>query len=508
MVPSSVARSGSLPRWNICVGCPESLPVSDDIHTCVFYGSGFQLQNEVFRPCYTRYHASCISVGPPFRSRLTKHGGGLLYPPAMTSFPFICELCTVRSVIGRELANTPADRKLICYERMRMIDAAHAWAPSTMTGIRLRLRRLALFGTQYGFTICRAPSLSHPPNSSIIPILWAMSAYTNQVSSTRRRLPGEDNHITYNTARSLQSAASAYFRWSRMLQFPEEMYQDGDRRLLGNAYTTPTDALIATLVNRGMKKRLGVSSQPAVAIQFHHVLFNQQHRTRLLSASVEPFVRYLLAAANLVELFAWGGWLRAAEVFSLNHGDVSTCDPADGAHLGLPKSVGALLLRLLPSTKSSPYATADVILADVFYSGLQVLKAWNIFWDCCVALGWTQGPLFRHSDGSVWTSEYYRVNHLYPLLHLQRLGGDAALRPYDDTPGNTIEAKFYSFHTYRRGGRSFVSRKREYNLRRATPAETVEHGRWRSRGSPSGDMPTHYREWTLEDRIFITLLCM
>jgi hypothetical protein len=39
-------------------------------------------------------------------------------------------------------------------------------------------------------------------------------------------------------------------------------------------------------------------------------------------------------------------------------------------------------------------------------------------------------------------------------------------------------------------------------------AETVEHGCWRTKGSPTGDMPTHYHEWTLEDRIYITLLCM
>jgi len=75
-------------------------------------------------------------------------------------------------------------------------------------------------------------------------------------------------------------------------------------------------------------------------------------------------------------------------------------------------------------------------------------------------------------------------------------------------PYDPIEAKFYSFHTYRRGGRSCVSRKRPFNIRRATSAETIEHGRWRTRGSPSGDMPTHYREWTHEDRIYITLLCM
>jgi len=348
----------------------------------------------------------------------------------MVNFPFICELCTVRSVLRRELANSVPDRQLLCYERMRMIDAAHAWAPSTMVGIHHRLRRLAQFGIQYDLTICRAPPISHPPNSSIIPILWAMSAYTNQITTSRRRLPGEDNHITYNTARSLQSAASAYFRWCRMLQFPDVMYQDRDRRLLGNHFTTPTDALIATLVNKGMKKRLGVASQPAIAIQHHHVQFNQLHRAHLLAASVEPYMRYLLAAANLAELLAWGGWLRASEVFSLDFCDVSACDPADGPRYGLPDGVGALLLRLLPSTKSSPYVSADVILAGTFASGFSPLTVWATFVDCCSSLGWTYGPLFRHADGSRWTSEYFRVHHLYPLLQLQRLQGDAALRPY------------------------------------------------------------------------------
>jgi hypothetical protein len=367
----------------------------------------------------------------------------------MVSFPFICELCTVRSVLCRELSASPPDHQLLCYERMRMIDAAHAWAPSTMTGIQQRLHKLAVFGSSYGFNICKAPIISHPPNSSIIPILWAISAYTNQISRSKRRLPGEDNHITYNTARSLQSAASAYFQWCRMLQFPGEMYQDRDRRLLGNAYTTPTDALIATLVNKGMKKRLGVSSTPAIALQHNHIVFNQNHRTRLLQGSVEPYIHFLLAAANLVELLAWGGWLRASEVFSLNHCDISACEPDDSARFALPPGVGAILLRLLPATNGSPYVTADVILASSFASGLSPLAAWHLFCSCCHVLGWTDGPLFRHTDGSSWNSEYFCTHHLYPLLHLQRLAGDVALLPYDDTPGNTIEAKFYSFHTYR-----------------------------------------------------------
>jgi hypothetical protein len=51
---------------------------------------------------------------------------------------------------------------------------------------------------------------------------------------------------------------------------------------------------------------------------------------------------------------------------------------------------------------------------------------------------------------------------------------------------------------YRRGGRNQVSRKRASNLRAATPAEVVEHGRWRVSRSTL-DMPTAYLEWSVAD---------
>jgi len=146
-----------------------------------------------------------------------------------------------------------------------------------------------------------------------------------------------------------------------------------------------------------------------------------------------------------------------------------------------------------------------MVLACTFASGLSPDDAWCRFLECCQTLGWTEGPLFRLSDGTRWSSHYFRHFHLYALLRLQRAAGDHALTPFDDSPGNSIEHKFYSFHTYHRGGRSQASRKRDNNLRKATAAETSEHGRWRSRSSPSGDMPTHYREWSIEDKLYITL---
>lgn len=57
-------------------------------------------------------------------------------------------------------------------------------------------------------------------------------------------------------------------------------------------------------------------------------------------------------------------------------------------------------------------------------------------------------------------------------------------------------------------GRPCVSQKRDFNVHQATPAEASEHGCWRTHGSPSANMPTHYRKRTLENHIYIALLCM
>jgi hypothetical protein len=89
----------------------------------------------------------------------------------------------------------------------------------------------------------------------------------------------------------------------------------------------------------------------------------------------------------------------------------------------------------------------------------------------------------------------------------QRQLGDAYLQKFDGSPGNSIPEGFWSFHCYRRGARTHVSRARPTNVRAALKAEVMEHARWRrSRGSM--DMPTAYLEWSFEDRIMLTLLCM
>ena len=124
---------------------------------------------------------------------------------------------------------------------------------------------------------------------------------------------------------------------------------------------------------------------------------------------------------------------------------------------------------------------------------------------CRTHLGIEGGLLFRHLDGTKWTSNYFRTTHVYPLLQLQRAAGDPILSLCSDEPGNRIEDVYWSMNIYRRGGRSHSTRGHSSTVRKAQKEEVVAHGRWKVRNE---DMPLRYQEWEAEERIKITLLCM
>jgi len=86
------------------------------------------------------------------------------------------------------------------------------------------------------------------------------------------------------------------------------------------------------------------------------------------------------------------------------------------------------------------------------------------------------------------------------------LAGEPTLHRFDGSPGSTIPDAFYSSNSWRRGGDNHVSRKRAGCRRKATPRETDEHGRWRiPRANLSMQMA--YRQWSINDRVSITLCC-
>jgi hypothetical protein len=162
----------------------------------------------------------------------------------------------VRAVLGWELTWTSVNMQLLMLERMRLVYMAHAWDSSTLQGTSRYLGRLSNFGQKYGIKIFLKAPITQPPRSAVIPLLWGVLENTLQTSQKTRE------GINYNTARSLQSEASVYHLWDKMLQFLGHMYRDRDNNVIWDSHLSPTDSVLATLGNNGMRRRLDTESRP------------------------------------------------------------------------------------------------------------------------------------------------------------------------------------------------------------------------------------------------------
>ena len=113
---------GTKNKRNLCAGCLQPLCNGSSTVLCTFRLRGFGN----LRPCQTGYHTRCISVGAPFASR-RKHGMGLSFPNISVWPNFVCEACTVRQILKRELIGR-SDGLLMALERIRLIDMAWSWS--------------------------------------------------------------------------------------------------------------------------------------------------------------------------------------------------------------------------------------------------------------------------------------------------------------------------------------------------------------------------------------------
>jgi hypothetical protein len=239
------------------------------------------------------------------------------------------------------------------------------------------------------------------------------------------------------------------------------------------------------------------------------VAFNQEFKGRQYYGCGDDWLsKYEYAAANFAETCGCGGWLRAADTFSLDDEDMGIITPENGGLHNFPIGVGAVLLTLGPETKGQSSKRVDVPLTDTFAPGISPHYWYLQLMECKEKLGCIGGSVFHHFNGKIWTSSYFKSTYVYPLLHIQRNYDDPSLAPYDGAPDNSIEAKFYYFGVYRRGGRSQATMRCACCARTASKAKIAEHGWWRTQNRGYESRSEHYNESTLEDRIYITLLCM
>lgn len=454
-------------------------------------------------PCGVSYHTDCFRVGAPFSSRLAK-GAGLVFPRVRQWGTFICELCTVRANVGREL-HCPTDVDLLRFERMRVIDMANAWAHGTHKVYQQKLAVIRGFQLDHQFSFLGLPPLPTPPISVDIPLMWIHESYSLRTSSKHN-----DTTVAFATIRHLRSAASQLLGWEMLVRDPSSTFQDTQQNVI-QLPCRPTDSYSFTLFTKGMSGRLGTASSPATPLLFRHVLYmDRTFNANYKSASSLQSKRQW-AMAGVANLILWLGWLRSTETFSLTWADVSMVLPEDGPSQDLPLGMGMVLLQLLAQTKTNRSATADVVIAFTTKSGFSLgrwLRRLSFVTTGSYNPPSSSLPIFCDSDGSPWSSNLFRTQFVFPCLYQLQAGGDAFLRAFVGE-GNTIPDKFWSLHMYRRGARTHVGRGGTHDgvsFKKASKAQTFEHGRWRLKRSAMA-IDQQYNEWPYAERILITLLC-
>jgi hypothetical protein len=420
---------------------------------------------------------------------------------------FICEACTVRAVVQRELTWRATDFVLLMLERARIIDSANHWAVGTLKTYQSKFNVIGDFEKAFGVPVLPPTMAEAPPNGPDIRLMWVQERYSLYPSEWRKKNSPLETTVKFGSVRAVRSAASHFWIMDLLQAQPEKLTLGFKDRPTVVEGCSPTEELAFTYFTDGLKRRLGDHPKPSAVLLWHHIQWLDKYFLNLFLHATDPVVRANACRAGLTNLLAFLGWLRAQETFGLRWLDTTIIEPVDGPSVELAPGVGVILLRLAPQTKSSQAATADVVVAYETASGLS-LGAWLHRLRGCVEPRELQAESFiiAHPSGVPWTSHHYRHTYFYPALAVLRATGDAFLGKYDETPGKRLREVFWGFNTYRRTGRSVVSKKRTHTVRKATPAEVVEHGRWRISRS-SLDMPLAYLEWSILDRFCITFLC-
>jgi hypothetical protein len=276
-------------------------------------------------------------------------------------------------------------------------------------------------------------------------------------------------------------------------------------------HVLPPDAAMMTFATKGMERRLGHSSQPSWALSYVHIKWLDDQFESAWRRARSESERHDIVIAGTANLLAYLGWLRGGEIFEASPDDVTVTPPVAGPTRGLPPQVGAVEFNLLPETKSDPCRVADIVIAYETLSGFSLGRWMDRLLTFEPARA---GRLFSSRRYPVWTSRIFRTEFAWPLLELMRRSGEPSLAPFTDAPGGRIQDLIWSIHSWRRAGRSRVSRGTRHNepnppgTRRATSAEIYEHARWEAvQQRRSEDMAAHYNQWELIDRLAITFHC-
>jgi hypothetical protein len=390
---------------------------------------------------------------------------------------------------------------------MRKINTLNNWQQKTLQKYGPLLQYLMRFEKRFGVKILHPTPLSRPPCTPAIPLMWSELYYS--LRNTQGK-DGEYHRIGFGTVRQIRSAVSMYYTLDMQAAYPRQVLRDSAKRSLVFMKVSPCDEPITAFASAGLARRLGTEVTKSWALSHVHIAYIDKYLDKAYTAATSLSQQHQIACEGTVNLLAYLGWLRGGEVFRAAEDNLDITLPKDSPTRNLPPGIGAVEYRLKAATKTDQTVAADIVIAYETLSGLSLGKWVNRLQRFTPYNG---TGLFSTAKKTTWDSRHFRLNYAIPILEIMRLAGEPTLQAFSDQVGNRLQDKITSIHSWRRGGRSHVSRPPWHNepkppgTRMANNTETYEHGRWKKKAGTEA-MPRRYNQWDLSERVTVTLHCM
>jgi hypothetical protein len=312
--------------------------------------------------------------------------------------------------VQRELGDTEDDMELLLLECMRVIDTLSWWQKSTMAKYCTYLQFLARFEQRYGVEILRAKPISKPPNSPEIPLMWAQLLYSLYTHKGQR--------IKFNTVWMLRSAVSLHYTWDLHMLTRDAYVARRNEMSSASMFYKESMTMFAT---KGMARRLGTQTKPSWALSYVHIAYMNATFHEAWPTAKSVNYRHEIACTATANLLGYLGWLRGTELFDAEAHKLSVILPDNAAEHELPPHVGAVMLNLLPETKSNPCQAANILSLLKHFPRLGPGE-----------LGDTT-PAVSTPKEPEWTSRYFRVTHAWQLLeHMRMVDKEPSLQFFGD----------------------------------------------------------------------------
>ena len=266
---------------------------------------------------------------------------GLSFPNISVWPNFVCEACTVRQILKRELIGR-SDGLLMALERIRLIDMAWSWSKNTHGTYQGKLRVIRHFENVFGVPILQPTHLTEPPGSPDIPLMWCMEANSVKFTTHKSRAH-ESQTMAFSSIRQLRSAAAQFWAWDWTVAHPSASYLTRENRLVNQACRA-SDSYAFTLHATGLGARLGDDVNPSLALLERHALALDADLDDQYRFATNASQRREAALGGLANCYLWLGWLRTSECFGLDWDDAVPTAPADGPSLDLPSGIGITTL--------------------------------------------------------------------------------------------------------------------------------------------------------------------